>query len=48
MGKKENILNNQGNTDKGQQDINFGSKFNKNEVKDKYEGYNYSESDLVD
>jgi len=47
MGKKENILNNQGNTDKGQQDINFGSKFNKNEVKDKYEGYNYSESDLV-
>ena len=46
MGKKENILNNQGNTDNGQQDINQGSRYEKEE-KDKYIGYNYDESDLV-
>ena len=45
IGKKENFLNNQGNTDNGKQDINYGSGF-ANGKKDKYIGNNYSENDF--
>ena len=45
MGKKENILNKQGNTGNGKQDINMGSRFAREE-KDEYKGINYSESDF--
>ena len=44
IGKKESILNSQGNTDNGNLDINVGSRFAKEG--DKYKEYNYSESDF--
>ena len=49
MGKKDNIYNNNGITNDGEQkDINIGSNFRKNEEEDdKYKGYNYSDSDLI-
>ena len=49
MGKKDNIYNNNGITNDGEQkDINIGSDYKINEEEDdKYKGYNYSDSDLI-
>ena len=49
MGKKDNIYNNNGITNDGEQkDINIGPNFRKNEEEedDNYKEYNYSESDF--